>query len=154
MILQGLYTILLGLFLAFFVGIGINTFYPEPIYNTPTPCMAPIENGTVPVQIQRQCEKDQMKIQEKSNAYTQVVSSVALIAAVIFMGISFLIFRNQQVFSYGFLFGSMFTLLYSLGRSLNSHQPAFTFTIVFVSLALVMLIGYLRFVKKDSGKKK
>lgn len=153
MILRGLYAILLGIFLALFVGIGINTFYPEEVYETSTACMvqAPSDKiGSPAAYSPRQCQKDQQVQQEKNNFHSQVISSVALIFAVIYFVISFVALRNQQIFSYGFLFGCMFTLLYSLIRGFNSNHAWFAFIIVVISLILVMAIGYLRFVKQEA----
>ena len=148
MILRGLYTILLGIFLVLFVGIGISTFYPEPVYQTTTPCMTPPSPQSDSSVAAKQCQKDQQAQQEKYNFYSQIISSIALVAAVIYFVISFTVFKNQQIFSYGFLFGSMFTLLYSLMRGLNSNHAWFAFIIVVISLVLVMFIGYKRFAEE------
>jgi hypothetical protein len=149
MILEGLYSILLGVFLTFFVGIGINTFYPSSLYQEPASCMAPVQKDGTPSQSQEQCQKEIDKNQERTNAYSQNVSLISLIAAVIYVGIGFLVFRSTQLFSSGFLFGSIFTLLYSLARGLNSNNHVFAFIIVTISIVLVMAIGYLRFIRKS-----
>ncbi len=153
MILKGLYVVLLGLFLSLFVGIGISTFYKEPIYQVSTPCMNPIEktpaNATASAKQDEACQRYQLSQQKKTDFHNQIVSTIALIAAVIYVVMSFVVFKNQPIFSYGFLFGSMFTLLYSLLRGLNSNHEMFTFIIVVISVVLVMTIGYLRFVKTE-----
>lgn len=156
MILEGLYSILLGIFLTFFVGIGINTFYPPVMYNEPVSCMAPVQKETQPVQspqVQEQCQKDILKNQERTNTYSQNVSLISLVSAVIYSGIGFLVFRSVQLFSSGFLFGSIFTLLYSLARGLNSNNHVFAFIVVIVSIVLVMTIGYFRFIRKQLALK-
>lgn len=156
MVLKGLYVILLGIFLALFIGVGINTFYPQPTYQTPASCIAPmgkvVPSATESALQQTACDKEQQSMQNRMNTYAQVVATLALIAAVIYFAISFLVFKKQPIFSYGFLFGSMFTLLYSLMRGLGSNRAMFTFLIVVISLILVMAIGYLRFIKMDSKK--
>lgn len=154
MLLEGLYSILLGVFLTFFVGIGINTFYPPVMYTEPVSCMtpAPIQKETEPVQSlqsQVQCQKEIKQSQAKTNSYSQNVSLISLVAAVLFIGIGFIVFRSTQLFSSGFLFGSIFTLLYSLARGLNSNNHVFAFIVVVIAIILVMAIGYLRFVRKQ-----
>lgn len=150
MILEGLYSLLLGIFLTFFVGIGINTFYTQPVYHEPPSCMVPVGKEAEPVPMQQQCQKEIEANQQKTNTYSQNVSLMALVAAVIYVAIGFLVFRSTQLFSSGFLFGSIFTLLYSLARGLNSNNHIFAFIVVVVSIILVMAIGYLRFVRKKS----
>jgi hypothetical protein len=150
MVLEGLYSLLLGIFLTFFVGIGINTFYAQPIYHEPASCMAPLQKDGAPSISQEQCQKEINANQNRTNTYSQNVSLIALVAAVIYVAIGFLVFRSTQLFSSGFLFGSIFTLLYSLARGLNSNNHVFAFIIVTISIILVMAIGYLRFVRVSS----
>ena len=146
MVLKSFYAILLGVFLALFVGIGISTFYPQPLYQSISACAVPMGTPNNSFSMQ-QCQKEQQTYQFKSNLYLQIVSSIALVAAVIYFITGFIVFRNEEVFSYGFLFGSMFTLLYSILRGLSSNHASFTFILVIISLGIVMMIGYLRFVK-------
>lgn len=150
MILEGLYSLLLGIFLTFFVGIGINTFYTQPIYHEPPSCMVPVGKEVESVPMQQQCQKEIEANQKRTNTYSQNVSLISLVAAVIYVAIGFLVLRSVKLFSSGFLFGSIFTLLYSLIRGLNSNNQIFSFLVVVVSLVLVMLIGYLRFVRTSS----
>ncbi len=158
MVLKGLYTLLLGIFLTFFVGISITTFYPELVYQTPAPCMAPFPNKIAPNQPlmqgeNRNCERAQKEIAQTRNTYEQIVSSLALASAVIFLVVSMTIVRKIDVFSYGFLFGTLFSLLYSILRGLGSNQVQFKFVLICVSLGIVMWIGYIRFVKEASTKR-
>ncbi len=157
MIVKGLYTILLGIFLTLFVSIGIATFYPEPIYQPPAPCMVPLpakttSSGIGTQEMNKNCERAQKKISDERDGYVQFISSVALIAAVVYLVLSITVVSHMEVFSYGFLFGSIFTLLYSVMRGLGSSHAQFKFVLVCLSLGVVLWVGYLRFIKEQVKK--
>lgn len=157
MLVKGLYTILLGIFLTLFIGIGINTFYPEPVYKTPDPCLSPVllkqpQSNLDVENMNRECERSQYILKIAQDRYVQINSSIALAAAVIFLFLGMTTIKRVEVFSSGFLYGSIFTLLYSVARGLGSNQALFKFILISISLVLVAGVGYFRFVKESLKK--
>ncbi len=144
MFLKGLYILLLFSSVA----AGISTFYIEARYVTPPSCITPGIPGSN-ISSPELCQKAQESQQKAHDLYIQNVSIIALAGAIIYFVIGFIIFANEQIFSYGFLLGSLFTLLYSLLRGLSSTNSIYTFVIIFVSLGIVIYTGYYRFLKQN-----
>lgn len=153
MFFKGLYSVLLGLFLTVFISIGIATFYPQPVFGPTTICTIPqATSETRKETTQNTCIKAIESQQKQQNFYTEVVSSIALVSAVLFFAISMFLEKKKNVYSYGFLFGSIFTLLYSTARGLNTNAPTFKFVLSSMSLVLVLIIGYINFIKAPVKK--
>ena len=152
-VLKIVYTFFLGIILALFVGLGIQTFYPAPEY--PTSIEAPVPDKGEPTQadqqkdaeFQQQQEAAFREYEEKSEIYNRNVSTIALVAAVAFLGLSLLLEKRNLVLANGVMLGGLFTLLYSFGRGLISGNTAMTFIAVCVGLVVVLFLGYRRFLQ-------
>ncbi len=148
MFFKSLYSILLGLFLTVFISISIATFYPQPVFGPITACTIPQSaNETLHQTSQNECTKAIENQQKQQNFYMETISSIALGCAVLFFIISMFLEKKKNVYSYGFLFGSIFTLLYSNARGLNTNIQTFKFALITISLVLVFVIGYINFIK-------
>lgn len=151
-ILRLVYTFFLGLLLAIFVGVSINTFYTGP--QAPE---FPTELNTygkepelTPEQITIQKNWDQ-KIEQHNKdmrPYNRNVSIVTLGAAVILLIASIVYEKKMKIIADGVMLGGLFTLLYSLGRGFASENSKYVFVVVTVGLAVVLYLGYHRFVRE------
>jgi len=155
-ILKLVYTFFLGLLLAIFVGVGINTFYAGP--KAPE---YPVELNTYgkepsseQVVRQREFDKKVEQHDKEMKPYNRNVSIVALSAAVIFLILSIVFEKKIRIIADGVMLGGLFTLLYSLGRGFASENSKYVFVTITVGLAIVLYLGYHRFVKthQPSGK--
>lgn len=150
-ILKLVYTFFLGVLLAIFVGVGINTFYPGP--KAPE---FPIELNTygkepslTPKQItvQKDWDKKSEQHNKEMKPYNRNVSIITLTAAVILLVTSMVFEKKIKIIADGVMVGGLFTLLYSLGRGFASENSKYVFIVVTVGLAIVLYLGYHRFVR-------
>lgn len=155
-ILQAIYTFFLGLLLAIFVGIGVSTFYPAPKAPEYPKEVIPAPKEVEPDRTaeMQAYEKQSDEYMDKKRAYDRDVSIITLIASVAFLVISVLSERRMRVIADGIMLGGLFTLLYSLSRSLSSGDSKYTFVTVTVGLVVVLYIGYRRYLSSSNPKLK
>jgi len=141
-----IFTIFVGLMIAFFVGFGIDAFYPEPVYPQAINDIYNTLADKVPT------AADQAKIDALEQAYqlsqqshNRVVTIVVTIAAVTFLGLSVVLENRNRVMANGLLLGGLFSLLYGVARGLGSQDSMIAFITVGVGLIAVVLIGLRRF---------
>lgn len=147
-ILQLVYTFFLGLLLALFVGVGVNTFYPGP-----EPPEYPTELNTLgkepseqELAKQQEFDKASRQHEEDMKPYNRNVSIITLTAAVLLLAVSMLLEkRSISVIPDGVMLGGLFTLLYSVGRGFAAQDSKYTFVVVTVGLIVVLYLGYHRF---------
>lgn len=158
-ILKILYTFFLGILIALFVGVGINTFYiapEEPKYPTIT-TTAKEPNTTEQAALDAKYNRAYDAFNEKFATYNRNVSIIAITAAVLLLAASIVYEKRIRFISDGIMLGGLFTLIYSIGRGLASGDSKYTFIMISVSLVVVLFLGYHRFVKpseKTSKKRK
>jgi len=147
-VLQIVYTLFLGVMLALFVGFGVQTFYPEPVYPTSSSCdfMA-----TPTADQQQKCQDEQKAYQDSLEGYNRNVSIIATASAVLMLGLSLLMERKARVVANGAMLGGFFTLLYGVGRGFSSGDTTTTFVTVAVGLLVVILLGYRRFAQREGA---
>lgn len=147
-ILRLMYTFFLGLLLAIFIGVGINTFYPGP---TPPEYVETYvyKDQLSDEQIAKQKEFDakNREYQNEAKPYNRNVSIIALSAAVLLLILSIVFEKKIRFIADGVMLGGLFTLIYSLGRGFESQDSKYVFVVVTVSLVTVLYIGYHRFVR-------
>jgi len=155
--LKILFAILLGVMLAFFIGLGIEAFYPtEKFPETPAELQfgqetKAINGGLSAEQIKIQKDFDQMvkDYQKRNETHARNVSMMAIAASIIFMALALIVLQNfSDVFSNGFLIGSILTLLYGIIRGFESSDNKFRFLIVTVGLIFALILGYIKFIKQ------
>ena len=153
-ILKLVYTFFLGLLIAIFIGVGINTFYPGPkapefpvVLNTLSK-----EPTTDELATQRAFDIKMEQHNKDMRPYNRNVSIIAFIAAVVLRAVS-LVYENKiKVMADGVMLGGLFVLLYSLGRGFASENSKYVFIVVTVGLVTVLYLGYHRFVKAHEPK--
>lgn len=123
-LLQVIFAFFLGLVVVAFVGIGVNTLYPEP----------PAEwTETGP-----------------SLAYGQwqlMTGIILLICATVILVVSLLLPEDQAVVSNGVLMGGVFTMIYAVGVTMSSPQNIMRLVVAAIALAVTVGVGYLKFVR-------
>ena len=154
-LLTFVYTFFLGLMLAFFVGFGINTFYPGP---TAPSYSAELETyGKTPTdeQIAKQnaFNREMEQYNKELQPYSRNVSMISLVAAVALLMVSILSEKRVKVMANGIMLGGLFTLIYSIIRAAMSENSKYIFIVVSIGLAVVLYLGYHRFVRKPGPTK-
>lgn len=146
------YSFFTGILLAIFVGMGIATFYPQPV-SPEYPSQLNMIGKDGPNQaeraVQAKFDAEQKAWEEKMKPYNRNVSMIAIGAAVAYVAISLLIAETRWGFlSDGIMLGGIFTLIYGLGRGFAAQNSKYSFAITTVGLVIVFLLGYLRFFKE------
>ena len=155
LVLKLIYTFLIGIFLAVFVGVGIAAFYPGPkfpeqpvILKYCSPEM--IKDATQYAEFKTQAEKfDQTEkdFQVKSQIYNRNVSTIALAASILIVIASLTLFRTILLIADGLLLGGVLTLIYSVMRGFGAEDNIFRFVVVSVGLFISLFLGYIKFIK-------
>lgn len=147
-LLKLVYTFFLGILIALFVGVGINTFYPAPA--APEFPTALNTLGKEPtdqdIKLQQQWDKQMATHNKQLKPYNRNVSIMALSAAVLLLVVSIVLEKRIQILSEGTLIGGLLTLLYSIGRGFASEESKYVFVAVSVGLIIVAYTGLRRFV--------
>lgn len=152
--LKLLYTILIGIFMAVFVGVGIAAFYPALKYpETPTSMKygytEPQKDGVVSEEAKADMEKydkEQKDFQIKSQTYNRNVSILALVFSIIIVVASLTFFKKILLIADGLLLGGVLTLLYSVIRGFGTDDNMFRFIVVSVGLIISLFLGYVKFI--------
>ena len=120
--LQIIFAFFLGLVVVAFVGIGVNTFYPEPVWREGVP----------------------FDYADEWRLYTGVI---LLVCATLILAVSLFLPESQAVLSNGLLLGGVFTMVYAVGMTVSAGQSVLRFVVVTIALAVTIGIGYLKFVR-------
>lgn len=142
-VLNLIYTVFLGLIIAFFIGFGINTFYEPPTQPETAPYT--VEDKAPTAEQQQAQNQAWEEYQDKEQHYSRNVSMVALASAVILLVASFALEKRTHVIANGIMLGGLFTLLYSIIRGMISTDSKYTFIAITIGLAVVLYLGYRRF---------
>lgn len=161
-----IYTFFLGLVIAIFFGVGIQAFYESPKspeYPMSKPGMSKTGEYSEQEFAAQQKEQDKFNQEMKSfettrHSYERNVSILLLIFAVGTVTIGLVFSSRFGFLSDGVLLGGLFTLVHSLIRGSQVSDEKYMFIATSVSLAVVLFLGYRRFVKqpvyiKESKKK-
>ncbi len=153
--LKFIYTILIGIFLAVFVGVGIAAFYPGPKfpdapvavkYGSPDMLKNSEMTGEQRAEIEK-FDREEKDYQVKSRIYNRIVSTAALLFAIIIVVASLTFFRTMLLIADGLLLGGVLTLLYSVIRGFEADDNMFRFIVVSVGLFISLVLGYVKFIK-------
>lgn len=153
-IIRVIYSFFLGVLLAIFVGVGVNTFYPGPTapeYPSESISYTAKEPTAEQIAAEKQYNEQWEQHQKDMQPYNRNVSIITLVAAVTLLAISLVYERRIKFIADGVMLGGLFTLLYSLGRSFASDNSKYIFTVVSVALIVVLFLGYHRFVRPFAG---
>jgi hypothetical protein len=145
-VLKIIFTLFIGVMVALFVGLGIEAFYPSPVY----PDVMWQENMT---------EKQTAAIQAAEAAYqeavrvrNQIVSIVVTAIAVIIMVASMFLEKRNLTLTNGLLLGGLFSLIYGSTVGFSAGSAMVTFITVGVGLAAVIVVGVRRFSPSREAK--
>lgn len=120
-VLQVIFSVFLGLVVTAFVGIGVNTFLPEPEY----------DSGPQSVFAQ----------------YRLTTSVVLLVCATLAMLLSLAISESGPVLGNGTLFGGLFTMIYAVGVGVSSDNQWPRFAVMTAALVITVLVGWWKFTR-------
>jgi len=122
-LLQVIFAIFLGLVVVAFVGIGVNTFFPQP-------------------------EFTDYYDQDAWTTWQLTTSVILLVCATLIMVVSLLLPEVQAVLSNGVLMGGVFTMIYAVGMAVFSNQNVTRFIVAAIALAVTVAVGYFKFVRR------
>lgn len=150
------YNLIISLLLFFLIWFGISTFYTAPQYPTIlplTPCAVSNTSGKIlsPPSCSGQntdYQKQQDIYQKQITEYNRNISIIGLIASILYVCIGVFFYFKLPLFSFGFLFGGLFTFFYALTNAVNSDQKPLQFIVVCVGLFIALVVGYILFLKK------
>lgn len=152
MLIKIIYTLFLALLVAFFVGLGIDAFYPGPKMPQYPFELEQIKQGCEETLEQQATKKQyneaQMKFTEDSKPYNRNVSIISLVAAIIILVISLTLLSKIKMIADGILLGGVFTVIYSIVRGLMCDSSRFRFLIVSVGLMIAFVLGYVKFIRR------
>ena len=166
--LQTIFSFFLGLMVLAFVGVGVNTFYPQPAET----------NQKAQEAISRKIEALNMKtsnrsltateqaemarLQDEQNAsndktdaqmkgWARNTSIILVIFATIVMGISLIRSDQLKVLSNGLLLGGLFTMVYGVGWVIFSGNSIARFWVIAFALLVTIGLGYVKFVRRRAA---
>lgn len=156
MILRLIYTLLVGVFLAIFVGVGISAFYEAPKYpDMPAVlkyCTAEVKNAPQYIEFRKQAEEfDKLEkgYFQEDKLYNRNVSIIAISFAILLVIASLTLFKKILLIADGILLGGVFTLIYSVMRGFGSENLKFEFLVVSIGLTTTLVLGYIKFIKSS-----
>ncbi|MFT3832909.1 MAG: hypothetical protein QM711_06255 [Micropruina sp.] len=123
--LQVIFSFFLGLAVVAFIGIGVNTFYPEPGYTTDS--------------------------EGVWNSYRLTTSIVLLVCATLVMLLSLAIANTGSVLANGALLGGLFTMLYAVGIGISAGQQWPRFLVMAAALVITVGVGWWKFSRRRPG---
>lgn len=145
--------------LAFFIGLGIEVFYPNPKAPEYPAALqyagkAPSQLNPEQLKMQQDYDSAQKDFMAKNSIVSRNTSIVAVVFSIIILILSLTILLKTDIMSDGFLLGGLFTLLYGIIRGFMSDNSKFRFLMVSVGLLVALVLGYIKFIrpKESSGK--
>jgi hypothetical protein len=160
MVLKLIYTFLIGIFLAVFVGVGIAAFYPAPKYPEAPLSIKYCSSDAGKLQVDNEelkaeaekYDKTEREYRAKSQIYNRNVSTMALVASILIVIASLTFFKKILLIADGLLLGGVLTLLYSVIRGFEADDNMFRFVVVSIGLIISLFLGYVKFIKAVQKK--
>ena len=152
-VMQLVYMLFLGIIIAVFFGLGIDTFYPGPKmpeyptiletqdYKT-TPTTQTSEQNAAEVKY----NKDLRQYDKEIKPYSRDVSIIAMVLAIAALVLSLTVLIRWEVIANGVLLGGVFTLGYSIIMGVQADDPKFRFAIISVGVVIAVVLGYVKFI--------
>lgn len=161
--LQAIFALFLGVIVALVVGVGVNTFHPNPADETRVELeqlyqrqQVALIDKEVPApatdeeqQVQARILELEAVAREQEQRWASTSSIVVIALATFLLAAAVILARvaSAWVFSTGLLLGGIFTMLYGVGLSVMSEQSVLRFVLLLVALGITSSLGYLRFVR-------
>lgn len=156
-----IYTLILGIVIAFFFGIGIQAYYEPPKqpeypmtgfdYRYGEPKLEGEEASRYDEEQRIYQEKLQV-YEEERQSYERNVAMILMSLAVVTVAGAFVATNRIGFISDGVLLGGLFTILHSIIRGFAAQDTKFLFMIVTVAVVVVMVLGYRRFMVRPNQK--
>lgn len=154
-VLKLVYTFFLGVLLAIFIGVGIETFYPSPA-SPEYPVEVNVygkEMTDEQIQAQQDYDKANSEYEEALKPYNRNVSIIALVSAVLLLAVSLFVEKRLiKVVADGVMLGGFFMLLYSLIRGFEAEDSKYVFIVATIGVVVAIYLGYHRFVEPHEKK--
>lgn len=139
------------------MGVGIDAFYVRPKapeYNNEEIYIKSEIATPSAEEIQKEKERS-LKYQEEYKQYQKVlgvynrnVSVMTSLFSVVLLVISLTWLKKLELLSDGLLLGGLLTQGYSVILGFQSQNSQFRFLVVLVCLAISLVVGYVKFIKK------
>ena len=153
-----IYIFFVGLFLAIFVGLGIAVFYEAPAAPEEPSWYRSAMDQKEPSESEKQEERAylsaQKKYEEAMLEYNRNVSVIVLLCAVVILAVSLIFTEKLGVIADGLLLGGIFTLLYGIGRGMDTGSNTYRFLIATVGLVTTLVLGYIKFTRHQVSESK
>ena len=156
-LLEVLSLLAVGVLVAFFVGFGIQAFYPAPELPEERFGLAEAPPEEDPEGMEKVREKEEKELtvrayQEEVVEYNRIASLIAIGIAVLILGAVLLLRRiGIPAIRDGVALGGVLTLFYGLVLALQAEGDVFRFLMVGVVLVVVLVAAYLRFRPDRTG---
>ena len=148
-----IYTFFVGLFLAIFIGLGIDVFYEAPKAPTePSWYGSSVQKKELSPVEQKQENSYQAarkSYDKKMNVYNRNVSIIVLASSVVILVIALLFADKLGIVADGILLGGIFTLAYGIGRGMVTDSNKYRFLVAAVGLVITLLLGYIQFTRHE-----
>jgi len=166
--LQTIFSFFLGLMVLAFVGVGVNTFYPQPAETNQkqqqeiTRKMDAVNVKTSNRSMNETEQAEMTRLQDQQNAlqdktdaemkgWARITSIILVLFATLVMGISLILSEQLRVISNGLLLGGLFTMVYGVGWVIFSGNSTARFFVILFALAVTLGLGYVKFVRRRRG---
>jgi hypothetical protein len=165
--LQTIFSFFLGLMVLAFIGIAVNTIYPDPQqeaqvkldklyremepYNTKAPSDLSTSDRAKRDALQKQIDELQTKQMATMKVWARNTSIVLIILATAVMSISLVRSEQLRVLSNGLLLGGVFTMLYGVGWIIASGESWARLVVIFFATSITIALGYVKFVRMKQG---
>lgn len=163
--LQTIFSFFLGLMILAFIGVGVNTFLPEPYQRHSNEQeelfeqqmridrtrgkdgeLAPAQQAEYD-RIQDRIDELNDRIEAERKVWARDTSIVLIAFATLVMAISLVRSEQLKLLSNGLLLGGLFTMIYGTGWSIFSGDDYVRFGVIAAALLVSVALGYLKFVR-------
>jgi hypothetical protein len=163
--LQTIFSFFLGLMVLAFVGVGVNTFYPQPAetnakdqqaisrkmealnMKASNRSLTTTEQADI-ARLQDQQNALQDKTDSQMKGWARNTSIILVLFATLVMGISLLLSDQLRVISNGLLLGGLFIMVYGVGWVIFSGNSTARFFVILFALVVTLGLGYVKFVRQ------
>lgn len=144
--MKNVYTIFLAIFIALFVGWGIQVFYEAPkMPQYPTGLNYGNDLSLEEKQIQKNYDQKQNDYFDQEKIYNRNVSPIIAFFSIVLMAIGLLVLKNNRLFSDSVLLSSVFVLVYAVSRGTTSDNAKVQFISVTAGLIIAIVLGIIKF---------
>ncbi|MEY2698292.1 MAG: hypothetical protein RL720_248 [Actinomycetota bacterium] len=135
-------SVILGIVIALFVGVGINLFYPEPSY--PTELMS--FTNSEPTEAEAEASNlAYIEFEKERQLHSGIVGVISIVLSVLLMAGSMFLAKKNEVVSQGLLVGGLLLICYGATQAISSGNMMAAFISIGVGLAALIVFILKRF---------